>query len=532
MRFKKGEEHVNYVRIFILCAVLSSLEAQSECNKDTEQTIIIPVTLTAPAPITMTTAQIMGVSPTVMPCALAPEPINPNELKATIVKHFTICDYHETGQYGPSADAGVGSTQVTLGSKGRVRTVCKSTGIIDNVLNVSHDRFFSCVSLGGFTADPNIIFDPFSKRWLLFCDGAFPFLLLAVSGNSTGNGDPITLDTVWNFYIIDSTLNSGFDAKAPSFDYTTMGLDQHALYLAANVYDETNPDYVSSAEYVMPKDSLFTSQPTVFAFRNLVNQATAVGPYTPQGALNFDPNPTQGFFLSQNLLEINENNGRTLIVHTVSFEPSGIPFIAAQSITVLPFVSPLFVSALGTPEPLFDPGVRLCPAHIRNDTLRVVHEIGVDNKGESTPQITVTRNGARFYAIDVTTGRSPHVINQGTLFQASAANDVNQRCFITPSIMTNVLGDVLISATTCGKEERLNTSITFVNGNTPETPIVYTDSTSDYFATEDWEFVPHSRWGDHTRISLDPADELTFWPAGLWCGAKNTWTTQIAQVTA
>jgi len=498
------------------------------------QRAISPTVLTAPAPISMTTAQIMGVNPTTAPCAVGfTKKVQPNAVKATIVQHFTISNYNETGIYGPSADAGVGSTQVTLGSKGRVRTMCKGTGTIDNVLNVSYDRFFSCVSLGGFAADPNIIFDPFSRRWFLFCDGAFPFLILAVSGDSAGNGgDPITLNTQWNFFIIDSELNPGFDAVRPSFDYTTLGLDQNAIYCACNVFDETNPDYLSSAEYVIRKDTLFTPNPTVFAFRNLVNQVTEVGPFTPQGALNFDANPANGFFLNQNLLEVNNNNNQTLIVHTVTFPAAGVPIIIEQSINVLSFVNPLFASALGTPKPIFDPGVRLCPAHIRNSILRVVHEIGVDNTGTSTPAITVTRNGARFYAINVSSPLVPVIVNQGTLFQTSAMNDTNQRSFITPSIMSNANGQVLISATTLGTQERLNTSITFVVGNIPGTPAVYTNSTSNYFATQDWEFDPNSRWGDHTRVSLDPVDQLTFWPAGLWCSATNTWASEIAQVSA
>ena len=55
---------------------------------------------------------------------------------------------------------------------------------------------------------------------------------------------------------------------------------------------------------------------------------------------------------------------------------------------------------------------------------------------------------------------------------------------------------------------------------------------SNHFATEDWEFDPNSRWGDHTRLSLDPNDSVTFWPATMWCNATNTWATEIAQVVA
>ncbi len=474
-------------------------------------------------PIKITTAQIMAraqqaaVSRKIeMESAISTNPI--------VLSQFTSANYRQTGQYGPSSEAGKGTTQIMIGQKGRVMTFLPD-GTPDNVLNVSHDHFFSSVSLGGFTADPNIIFDASSGRWFLFCDGASPFLLLAMS-----DGDPITANTVWSFFIIDSTTpNPGFDAVLPNFDYTTLAVDTKAVYCAANVYNDTNPAYLSSAAYVILKDSLIAGQtPVIFAFRNLVDQSTYTGPFTLQGALNFDPNPTAGFFVSINLLDVLINSSQNLLINKATFTSTGVTLSAPVPVPVTPYVGPLFASALGTPEPLFDPGVRLCPAHIRNGILRVVHEIGVDNTGVSTPATVITRNAANFYEISTETLK---VLNQGRVFQPSPFNDVNQRCFLVPSIMSNALGQVIICATTCGKQERLNACVTQIKNGVPGTPLLYTDSTSNYFATEDWEFDPNSRWGDHTRVSADPND-TTFWAASLWCNATNTWATQIAHIQA
>lgn len=474
-------------------------------------------------PIRITTAALMqhvssqnGVSEIIKRAVEKPSSI--------IVNQFTAADYSETGQYGPSADAGVGSTQVILGSKGRIRSFNKSTGAIDTILNLAHDRFFSSVSQGNFTADPNIILDTTStpNKWLLFCN-VLDRILLAVS-----DGDPITTNTVWSFYVVDSTTpNPGFNAVLPYFDYTTLGVDEKAIYCAANIYDLTNENYLSSAAYVILKNSL-TTTPAIYAFRNLINQTTYNGPFTLQGAQNFDTTSTKGYFISENYANVFANNSQELLLNTVTFVNS-VPMLSApQSIPVDPFVSPLYSPALGTPTPLFDPGVRLCPAHIRDDILRVVHEIGVDNTGTSTPSTTITRNGARFYAIDLTQS-PPAVIEQGTVFQPSATNDINERFFIVPSIMSNKSGQVLIAATTCGTKEHLNMSITQIINGIPQTPVFVTASTTNYFATEDWEFNPFARWGDHTRTSIDP-DNITFWPAGLWCSATNIWASQIAQV--
>ena len=361
-----------------------------------------------------------------------------------------------------------------------------------------------------------------------FVDQHSAYSLLAMS-----DGDPVTLDTVWSFYVIENTIpNPGFNAVLPYLDYPTLGVDQKAVYCATNVLDGINPSYLSSAAYVILKDSLIAGgAPTIYAFRNLVNQQTFNGPFTLQGALNFDANPTQGYYVSLNALDVLLNTSSRLLFNTVTFN-NNVPTLSAPiSVPVTPFVGPIFASALGTPQPLFDPGVRLCPAHVRNGTLWVVHEIGVDNTGLSVPTTTVTRNGARFYGALVT--QSPPAITlQGTIFQASPLNDLNQRCFLIPSIMTNAAGKVLVSATTCGTQERLNSSVTQVVNGVPGTPVVYTASTTNYNATEDWEFDPNPRWGDHTRMSLDPLDNATFWAATMWCNNTNTWATEMAQVIA
>ena len=178
--------------------------------------------------------------------------------------------------------------------------------------------------------------------------------------------------------------------------------------------------------------------------------------------------------------------------------------------------------------------MRLSSTHIRNGILYVVNEIGVDNTGASTPSTTITRNGARFYMIDIA-AKPPTVINQGTIFKASPTNDTNQISYITPSIMSNAstpsgASQVIVSATTSGTNQHLNATYTpIISGNIGST-VTFALSNSAYFPTEDWEFDPNPRWGDHTRISIDPTDNRTFWPAGLWCSDTNIWATQIAQV--
>jgi hypothetical protein len=173
-----------------------------------------------------------------------------------------------------------------------------------------------------------------------------------------------------------------------------------------------------------------------------------------------------------------------------------------------------------------------------------VNNIAVDNTGESIPPALppsdgglMTRDAARFTQIDITqldTDPEVAVLTQGTLFQATETNDVGARSFLTPSIMSNAQGDVLIAATTTAADERLNAAVAQLieNNSAVGEPVLYTNSVSDYNATEDWEFNPLARWGDHTRVSPDPADPAAFWTVQQWCSDTNTWGLEVGRVIA
>ncbi len=497
-----------------------------------------PVILT-PNVVQRTTRQIMqGVPP------LKQRYFSPNTAPLTpgipqIVQHVTAADYQESGQYGPSGESSVGTSQVLLASKGRIRSFLKN-GKIDNVLNLTHDSFFSPISSGGFTADPNVIFHPQLKRWIIF-GGAFlqSSLVLAIS-----DSDLITPDTVWRYIVVDKVNTQDFSPSA-FFDYSTLGADEYAIYCGANILDYNNPSFfTSSAVYAIPFDTITCSEATVYGWRSLRDLGpNSVSLFTPWPVLNFDAQPSAGYVVSQNLNEALTGFGSSFVINTITFD-GPVPLLSAPiEIPVLPFAVPFSVLTLGTP--LSHPvspvaSFRLTPTHIRNNRLWLMINIGVDNHGISElplavpPQGTITRDAARFTQIDITKLSNPTtaVISQGTLFERTATNELGARSYLTPAIMSNEQGAVLIAATATAANERLNAVVApLINDNTAVgEPVFYTNSNSNYYATEDWEFNPFARWGDHTRVSPDPVDPTSFWTVQQWCSQENTWGLELAQI--
>ncbi len=479
-------------------------------------------------PVKATTREIMGYDADVRPSYNPFYQANalPGQVPGipTILKTFLGAYYQDTGQYGPSADGSVGSTQFIVGSKGRIRSFNKFTGQIDGVLNIAHDRFFSSISNGGFTADPNILFDQLSNRWFLFCDGNTNFLL------AMSDGDPITPSTVWSFITVDTVTDPHFQAKQPFFDYSTLAADANAVLCAGDVYDLTLTDYFSSAVYAITKASLLSGGPIViYSFRNLVDQANFFGPASIQGAQNFDPVQPLSYFIGINANDFINGVGTKFIINKVTYTSTSASLSAPLVLTLHPFANAIPSPVLGTPTfHLVNDITTLRPsvAHIRYGMLWTSFDLGVNNTGASGPSVMLTRNGSRFLGITIP---GLTIATQGTLFAATPTNDYNQRHFLTSSVMTNSLNQVLIGATTCGRNERLNASVTQIVNGVAQTPVLYTTSVTNYLAQEDWEFTPYARWGDHTRLSPNPGDS-TIWAFQQWCSDTNTWGLQAAQV--
>src|SRR4029077_13309158 len=75
----------------------------------------------------------------------------------------------------------------------------------------------------------------------------------------------------------------------------TLGVDQNALYIGANVFDMSG-NFVSSSAYVIRKTSVLGSGPVVYTkFANIGN--VNGGLFAPMGVDDFDTNPSAGYIV-------------------------------------------------------------------------------------------------------------------------------------------------------------------------------------------------------------------------------------------
>jgi hypothetical protein len=450
--------------------------------------------------------------------------------------NFTGATLADTDAFPPDSMGAVGPTQYIVAVNGRIRSFDKTTGLVDGVLNVDTDVFFSSVMTpplnNNFTTDPRIRYDRLSGRWFIsMIDvpgtlGSLPNrVMIAVS-----NGGTITSSSDFTFFQFQHDLvGTAPNVDTGKFaDYPTLGVDANALYIGVNVFTSTG-NFSNTTGFVVRKSSVLGAGPIfVTAFRGLI---TTDGAFTPQGVDNYDPAATEGYFIGVS----NASFGR-LILRRVS-NPGGTPTISSNiSITVptttYPFTVPHLGNTGGINGQLDGLDDRLFAAHIRNGRLWTAHNIAVNSSGTTT---SPTRNGSRWYELTgIVSLGTPSVVQSGTVFDSAASNP---RFYWIPSIMVSGQGHAAIGFSTAGANEHANAGTTGrLAGDTLGAmgiPELYTNSTTAYNPPGDTGAQNGSRrWGDYSYTSLDPNDDMTMWTIQEFCNAANSYGVRVVKLLA
>ncbi|MES2774450.1 MAG: hypothetical protein V4722_09710 [Bacteroidota bacterium] len=443
---------------------------------------------------------------------------------------------NETGSFPPDVMGAVGPTQYLLFVNGRLRSFNKTTGVADGVLNANPNTFFASVMtpvadtiVQCFTSDPRVRYDRFSGRWILLiidvpCENAgctstgSNRILLAVS-----NTGVITGATVWTF--------SQFLGQAGFFaDYPTLGIDKNALYIGANMFSNAGP-FSGTNGYVINRAALLAGGAyTVTRFTGLLPGSSSAGPFTPQGVDNFDPAPTEGYFVG-----VDNATFGTLMIRRVS-TPGGVPTISSNiSVTVpttrFPAKAPHLGNTGGTNGELDALDDRLFAAMMRGGHLWTSHSIKVANTGIASTAAG-SRNGVRWY--DITNlATTPAVTQSGTIFDTTTTNPI---WFFNPTVMISGQGHAVFSLCNSGVNNRVNTATAGRLGTatlgTTQDVLMLTASSTAYNPAGDPGGSGGRRWGDYSYVSLDPQDDMTMWAVNQFCSGANVYGCQVTKLLA
>jgi hypothetical protein len=416
---------------------------------------------------------------------------------------FTGATFQDSGFVPPDSDGTIGPTQFLVAVNGRIRVLSKA-GVV-GALDEDLSSFFSTViSANSFATDPRVRYDPLSGKWFVaavdvnFNTEVDNRWMLAVSDSGT-----ITNSTIWTFF--EFTAGSGTTTSGTIADFDTLGIDANALYVGANIFDQSG-SLVGADAFVVRKSSVTGAGPIVETTFSLDAADLSSGPYSPQGVDNTDPSATVGY-----LVGVDVNAFGELDVEQVS-NPGGSPSITNNVVGVPTTAFPLSesskhgVTVTGSSTPLDDIDDRLSSASIQNGKLYAAQNIGVTSSGVASS--SPTRDGIRWYELS-NLSSTPTLSRSGTIFDSSGTNPTS---FFIPSIAVSPQGHALIGMNAGSSATHPDAAVSSMLSGTSSfsTPTRYTSSSASYnplFESGDTTL----RWGDFSTTTVDPCDGQTFW---------------------
>jgi Secretion system C-terminal sorting domain len=435
----------------------------------------------------------------------------------------------ETGNFIlPDNMGAIGPAQYITLVNGRLRSFNKTTGIADGVLDIDPTVFFASVLTpagGGVTQggarSPQMRYDRFSGKWILIMidapgSGGVPLanrIMIAFSNSSV-----ITAATTWTFSQFIGEPNH-------SVVYESLGMDANALYIGAPTFVLPAQSFGGKNCYVINRTALLSGGAyTVTSFLELTDI------FLPRGVDNFDPAPTEGYFIGNGLGGMN--------LRRVT-DPAGVPSLSAGIVVPAATISgrgPSKIPHLGALGSNFwmDPqDERFTSAIIRNGHLWTCQNISVDETGVAVlNSATNRRNGVRWYDVQ-NISTTPTVFQSGTIFDP-ALSASNPRWYSFPSVMISGQGHAAFSLSTGGNLDRLNAAFSGRLGGDPlgtTRAAVLTTASNTAFNVSSLSSAGQ-RWGDYSNVSLDPLDDMTMWMINEYCVATNSFGCNVTKLLA
>ena len=345
--------------------------------------------------------------------------------------------------------------------------------------------------------DPIVLYDKLANRWVMsqFSVSTTPYLqCIAVSSTSDATG-------AWHRYSFQYTY---FD------DYPKMGVWPDAYYETFNMFNGNL--FVGSDACAYNRTAMLNGQPgTQICFQ----QSSAVGGLLPSD-VDGTTAPPGG---SPNYMLTYGTNSLLLFKFHVDFNtPSNSTFTGPRTIPVASFTPLCNAAAQCVPQP---------GTSNKLDSLadRLMYRLAYRNFG-SHESLVVSQSvavsgsgGVRWYEIQAPNG-TPIVAQQGTY-----APDSSYRWM--GSAAMDKIGDLAIGYSV--SSGAVYPGVAFA-GRVPSDPAGALEAETTITTGSGSQTGTLSRWGDYSAMTVDPADDCTFWYTQEYLVTNGTWNwnTRIA----
>ena len=397
------------------------------------------------------------------------------------------------------------------------------TGVLQLSLSLEND-FFSVLSPQSRPFDPKVIYDQYADRFVVIAlergDFSSPNasrILVGVSDDENPNG-------TWYLGWINSNLDIGpFGSWA---DYPGLAIDEEAVYITANMFRFILGRFAGSRLWILEKgDGSGGFYDGGSSSLTLHDPSTAAGlPYTAstlQPAHVFGPGGVAegvGTFLVSLDWETIGSPVDSLSVIRVD-DPLGSPSFSNQFISLGEITGAYDLPdapQAGTGVAIETNDGRILHAVWRNDSLWAVNTIN-PSAGPDSGQAT-----AHWYEIDTSALNSLELIQQGNIGGEDIAPGTHT---FFPSIAVDAAGNVGIGFAASAPGIFPGSYYTGRKWSDPAGSMQPAETLAagvDYYIRTFGG--GRNRWGDYSGMSVDPADDRTFWVYNQYALTRGTVT--------
>lgn len=384
--------------------------------------------------------------------------------------------------------------------------------------------------------DPIVLYDPMADRWLLsqFCTVADPFNHQVIAISKTP--DPSGAYYLYDFRMPNNKFN----------DYPKFGVWTDAYYMTDNQFNQAGTAFLGAGAFAFDRVKMLAGDPTAsYIYFDIENGNTDIGGVLPADidGLTLPPAGAPGLFAYFTADEFGDpSDGLRLFAFNANFANP-----AASTFTELP-ESPVVVAAFDPRSPSGRDDIEQpAPANsgswldsiadrlmfrlqYRNfgshESLVVNHTVNVSGVAPTTP--AAYQAGVRYYEL-----RRPSGGPFGVQEQATFAPDLHNRWMGSAAMdgSGNLAVGYSVSSTS------LHPSIHYAARLASDPPNGLFQGEAILIAGTGVQTHTASRWGDYSALSVDPADDCTFWftteyyTAASQAASSAGWLTRIGSFT-
>ena len=422
-----------------------------------------------------------------------------------IVKDFDGIDDEGT-RIPPDPYCAVGPTSVMTVVNSTFRIYDKSGKILKTI---TADEWFANILPNGFIFDPKIIYDHFSKRWVMVWldeddSTKRSNLLVSVSDDEDPLGD-------WYNYALPGNLNGNTVVNNWS-DYQGVGYDDQAIYVTSNQWAFGSGSFQYAKIRIINKAELYANtggEVTWLDVWNVKDQyPNPTGSIFGVRPVRMYGHPGEYYFVTTSPYTA----GTYLTIHKLK-NPFTAFELNAYKVNVSTYYSPNDADQLGgstIPIETSGASIRSEPIY-RDGKIYLVHSVA-DKSFQKYSCL-------HYISIDVSTNSAVEDVTIGQ----------QGYWYFYPSIAVDKYNNIALTYSRSGLTEYIGAYFL--------TKSAYSDNfngsrilqTGKAYYVKDFE-AGRNRWGDYNGIWLDPVNESHVWMFTEFAAKTNIWGTWVGEV--